>query len=240
MTGWVAIALDGGLWRGYLLSGDQVVKQVEGPDRAALIAQIGAGNTIVQIGEGAAHCLPTGILPSAGTSVPPLVQNAPPDVISALVRIWVAGVLSVREHWDGVICAMQGDVTHWLHVSANEVVSAQSFLTPRLRTVMKGAQAASETALGDTISRPERLAAHLRQAEVAGDFSAISGHLLGAELAAAKPYWLGQQVVLVSNEPEAHLSALKAQGTDVSAVDPASALEVGLGALGRAWGFATQ
>ena len=39
-------------------------------------------------------------------------------------------------------------------------------------------------AVTDSLSRPERLAAHLRSAEVTGNSAALSGHLVGAELAA--------------------------------------------------------
>ena len=37
----------------------------------------------------------------------------------------------IMSNWDGVICVIEGDVTHWVHVSAGEIVSFASFLTLR-------------------------------------------------------------------------------------------------------------
>jgi len=60
--------------------------------------------------------------------------------------------------------------------------------------------------LDDAISRPERLAARLFALRAEGllhglaDATArarLSGLLIGAELAATKPYWLGQQVAVI-------------------------------------------
>lgn len=87
-------------------------------------------------------------------------------------------------------------------------------LTPRLIADLGGAETPDMTALSDTLSRPERLAAQLRSAQVAGDAAAITGHLVGAELAAAKVYWLGQEVVLLGQGP--YYDALKVQGVLVT------------------------
>jgi hypothetical protein len=156
---------------------------------------------------------------------------------STLLRIAVAGALASRPHWDGVVCATQGDVTHWIHISADEAVSAQTVLTPRLVTALGGSASADADALADTLSRPERLAAHLRQAEIAGNRAAMTGHLLGAELAATRPYWLGQKVLVISATPAPHMTALEGQGVPSTALDPNDLVAPGLAALGRAIGL---
>ena len=79
------------------------------------------------------------------------------------------------------------------------------------------------------------LAAHLRSAEVTGRADAISGHLIGAELAAARPYWLGQSVVLIDGGASSagHAGALEAQGVPVSRYDPEVILSEALAVLGE-------
>ena len=64
---------------------------------------------------------------------------------------------------------------------------------------------------------PCRIAAHLRSAEVAQQPKAILCHLIGAELAAAKPYWLGQNIALLGASPlaDVYAQALAAQGLPV-------------------------
>jgi 2-dehydro-3-deoxygalactonokinase len=73
------------------------------------------------------------------------------------------------------------------------------------------------------MSKPETLAARLFRIraedlltgtapEVAR--AQLSGLLIGAELAAARPYWLGQQVTVIGDAPLAglYVAALEAQG----------------------------
>lgn len=237
MTDWIAVGpvQDGAL--GYALHRDRVVARATAATAGDVLAKLGPQQTVLRIGEGPASQIPTRVLPQEAVTLPVLEQRSPPDVVGAWVRLWVAGFLMTRENWDGVICVTEGDVTHWMHISADEIVSTQSFLTPRLRLALGGAVAVSETAVDDTISRPERLAARLRQAEVQGDGAAITGYLLGAELAATRPYWLGQQVALLSDRPDAHLAALRVQGVPVTAHDPADLIELGLAAWAATLGL---
>lgn len=190
---------------------------------------------VIEIGA-AAQPVPAPVLPRAGRAVPALTQDAPPDRVSGWVRISIAGFLADHPGWDGVICAQRDALSHWLHVSADEVVSCQSFLTPRLVTALGGAAQAIPEAVADSMSRPERVAAHLRVAELRGRAEAITGHLIGAELAAARPYWLGQQVALIGATPlmAAYAEALRAQGGPVSAAGAAKLLPKGLKALATA------
>jgi len=101
-------------------------------------------------------------------------------------------------------------------------------------TVLGGAAAPSDAALADSLSRPERLAAHLRQAEVAGDRAAMTGHLLGAELAATRVYWLGQEVVVIGARSKMYKTALAAQSVPVTSFAPEDLEAPAFAALGQA------
>lgn len=180
--------------------------------------------------------LPAPVLPADATSLPALRQVTPPDAISAWVRVWLAGFLDGRGDWDGVVCALHGDLSHWLHVSAKEIVSAQSFLSPRLIAALGGAEAPGDTALAEGLSRPERLASLLRIADLLGDGAAITGALIGAELAAARPYWLGRQVAVIGDTPllGAYAQALMLQGAPTERLHVDDVRPPGLAALARA------
>lgn len=220
---WAAIGGD----QSYVMQGDTLATD-----------QDATGAVVIRVGDAQPAALPAPLLPDGGTVLPGLSQDTPADVISAWVRIWIAGFLARQGPWDGVICALHGDVSHWLHISAVEVISSQSFLSPRLIHSLGGAQTADEQAAADSLSRPERLAAYLRVAEVSGQPTAITGHLIGAELAAARPYWLGQQVAVIGDSPliVAYRTAIETQGCPVSCHDSTDLIPAGLKALGAALG----
>jgi 2-dehydro-3-deoxygalactonokinase len=227
-TGVVAHAMRGATWQ----------SSAQAADEAGVLAGLGQGDgTVVRIGDGAPDTLPAPVLPKSGVRCPALTQDNPPDVIGAWVRIWIAGFLASRENWDGIICAQEGGISHWLHISADEVVSCQSFLTPRLNAALGGADRPDDSGLADSLSRPERLAAHLRAAEVAGASSALTGHLVGAELAAARVYWLGQQVAVIGDRL-GYAGALRAQGVPVEAAETEALEPLGLQVLGKRLGWA--
>ncbi len=220
------------------MRGASWLSSAQGSDETGALAALGHGEArLVRIGDGVPEAVPAPVLPKSGGGCPALTQQTPADVIGAWVRIWIAGFLASRENWDGIICAQEGGISHWLHVSADEVVSCQSFLTPRLNEALGAAAAPDEAALADSLSRPERLAAHLRAAEVAGNATALTGHLIGAELAAARPYWLGQQVAVIGDRL-GYAGALQAQGVPVEAADSGALEALGLQALGKRLGLA--
>ncbi|WP_277620928.1 2-dehydro-3-deoxygalactonokinase [Pseudophaeobacter leonis] len=81
------------------------------------------------------------------------------------------------------------------------------------------------------MSRPERLASRLAELQAtvqlqSGDNTEMAGklwgYLLGAELAAARPYWLGQNLALIAEDALAspYLAALSAQGLPVTRAQP--------------------
>ncbi|MEP2718641.1 2-dehydro-3-deoxygalactonokinase [Pseudophaeobacter sp.] len=149
----------------------------------------------------------------------------------------IAGFLALNPKWDGVIC-LPGAVTHWVQVSAAEVVSFQSTLTTGLHDALASSlsleQAWSESALveaaADTMSHPERLASRLAEISAAVHFTGASpeatgrlwGCLLGAELAAARPYWLGQNLAMIATDQLAapYLASFAAQGLPVTQAQP--------------------
>ncbi|MEP5760668.1 MAG: 2-dehydro-3-deoxygalactonokinase [Litoreibacter sp.] len=148
----------------------------------------------------------------------------------------IAGFLAGNQNFDGVIC-LPGTHTKWAHISAGEVVSFQTFMTGELFDLLScqsilrhsvgtredWSDAAFAEAVGDALSRPAALGANLFQLRasdllegrtLAANRARMSGLLIGMELAAAKPYWLGQEIALVG-EPhlnDLYASALTAQG----------------------------
>lgn len=238
MTVWAALGgVDGGV-RAIAMQGARVTARADAPDEAAALARLGAAPArILRIGEGSPARLPAPVLPAAGTDLPGFVQDSPPEVIGGWVRLWLAGFQALHPRWDGVICATDGDVRHWIHISADEAVSAQGVLTPRLIRALDGAAMPDMGAVADSLSRPERLAAHLYVAQVTGNAAAVSGHLIGAELAAARVYWLGQQVAVLAPPPAPVAAALQSQGVPCSVHDPETLLAPGLAAVGAALGL---
>ncbi|MDQ2094384.1 2-dehydro-3-deoxygalactonokinase [Rhodalgimonas zhirmunskyi] len=145
-----------------------------------------------------------------------LDQASPRAHLPAAARGLVADHAQAHPNWDGIVLLpgnVPGDPTHWVHLSAGEIISFQSSLTVRLNTALAGGTTPDMDALDATLSRPERLASHLASAELCKDADAILGHLLGAELASAKPYWLGQEIVLLGESPllPAYRAALLSQ-----------------------------
>ncbi len=185
---------------------------------------------------------PANLVPQADASQPNLhfltglSTTAPVGVLpGATARI--AGFLALNADWDGVIC-LPGTATHWALVSAGEVVEFQSFLTVDLFRMTVAAMGVSAqpnlseipAAAADTMSRPELLAARLAETKASQLLSSPSedclsariwGYLLGAELAASRSYWLGQNLALIADDSLAapYQAALQAQGLPVTLAD---------------------
>ncbi|TKA97847.1 2-dehydro-3-deoxygalactonokinase [Cereibacter changlensis] len=165
--------------------------------------------------------------------VPGLSQSQPADVMRG-EETQIAGALAWMRNFDGVLC-LPGTHSKWVQVSAGEVVSFQTCMTGELfallsiQSVLRHGigegwdEAAFQTALSDTLSRPERLASRLFSLRAEGLLAGLppatararlSGLLIGMELAATKPYWLGQPVALIGAEAlaQTYASALQTQG----------------------------
>lgn len=182
--------------------------------------------------------------------VPGLSQSTPADVMRG-EETQIAGFQAQFPKFDGIIC-LPGTHTKWAHVSAGEVVSFQSFMTGEMfallskHSVLKHSlrdgtwdNTAFDDALADTLSRPEKLASKLftlRAEDLLNGLDGgaakarLSGLLIGAELAAAKPYWLGQMVALIGDDglTDLYASALKTQGIIAQRTNPTDMTLAGL------------
>ncbi len=182
--------------------------------------------------------------------IPGIRQMSPPDVMRG-EETQIAGFLAQTDDWDGVIC-LPGTHTKWVHVSAGEVVSFQTFMTGEMFALLSGQsvlrhstgssgwdEAAFLAALETIQSTPETLAARLfsiradqlvHGTEAATLRARLSGLLIGAEIAAAKPYWLGQRVAVIGAEAvsKPYHAALAAQGVRPEQADATAMTLAGL------------
>lgn len=182
--------------------------------------------------------------------IPGIRQTDPADVMRG-EETQIAGFLANNPNWDGVIC-LPGTHTKWVHVSADEVVSFQTFMTGETFALLSKesvlrhsiapsgwSDAAFDEALDAILSKPEMLAARLFSLRAdqlvhgTDDVTLrarLSGLLIGAEIAAAKPYWLGQRVAMVGAEAVSapYMAALAAQGVAVERADAKAMTLAGL------------
>lgn len=163
-----------------------------------------------------------------------LKQDKPADVMRG-EETQIAGFLAANPSFDGVIC-LPGTHTKWARISAGEVVSFQTFMTGELFaclsdysvlrhsvTTKDWDDAAFSQAIDDALSKPESMAARLfslRAESLLNDLAPasararLSGLLLGAELAASRPYWLGLDIAIIGTKglSELYATALRQLG----------------------------
>jgi len=168
-------------------------------------------------------------------------QTKPADVMRG-EETQIAGFLAKSPGFDGVLC-LPGTHTKWVHISAGEIVSFRTFMSGEVfallsqQSVLRHSishdgwdSTAFEAGLSQAISRPESLAAEffsiratslLTDVTGAASRARLSGLLIGAELAAARPYWLGQHVALIGaqNLSDLYAQALKTQGLDAAVTE---------------------
>lgn len=184
--------------------------------------------------------------------VPGLSQTTPSADVMRGEETQIAGFIAQHPKFDGVLC-LPGTHSKWVHVSAEEVVSFQTCMTGELFGLLSEAsvlrhsvdtgeamdQGAFKDAVSDTISRPERLAQRLFSIRAENVMNAVdnaegrarlSGYLIGAELAATKPYWLGQEVAIAGAPDLArtYATALSTQGVEAAVYDAAPLTRAGL------------
>lgn len=229
MDRWIAQAGD----RAWEMRGAQMI----GPAPDGAPADMACG------GVGAPQRAVPALLPGApgyvappGGEVPVFVQSSPQGRLGCAVAK-AAGLLAERPDFDGVAC-ITGPRCHWLRISAGEAVAFQSSLTGRLIACFgtPDTGAGFDAALDRSLSRPQALAGDLAVAEQAGQGGAVTGHLVGADLAAARPWWLGMDVVVISEGAlgEAYLAGLSSQGLAPGRLDGDRALLAGLWAARQA------
>ncbi len=186
---------------------------------------------------------------------PGLRQMKPADVMRG-EETQIAGALALSPGFDGVMC-LPGTHSKWVHLSAGEVVSFQTYMTGELfallseHSVLRHGMAgegwddsAFDEALSDALSRPEKIAARLFALRAEGLVNGLSpaaararlsGLLIGIELAGARPYWLGQPVALIGAEKlsATYARALKAQGIEARLLPATTCTLAGLASLAR-------
>ncbi|MDG2405302.1 MAG: 2-dehydro-3-deoxygalactonokinase [Paracoccaceae bacterium] len=170
--------------------------------------------------------------------LPGIKQISPADVMRG-EETQIAGFLIMNPQYDGVLC-LPGTHSKWVHISAGDVISFQTFMTGELfallcnGSVLRHNVGASgwddemfKNAIDDAISRPAAIAAKLfalrAQSLIAtlppeAARARLSGLLIGLELAATRPYWLGTQVAVLGDTQvaQAYCKALTAQGSPVT------------------------
>jgi 2-dehydro-3-deoxygalactonokinase len=151
--------------------------------------------------------------------IPGIMQKSPPDVMRG-EETQIAGYLSKNPDFDGIIC-LPGTHTKWVHISAGEIVSFKTFMTGEIflslseHSILKSSVQSDGLdltsfleAFEDTYSNPALLSSKLfglRAADLLENTSSkllkskLSGYLIGSELAGAKSYWLGQNIVMIGN-----------------------------------------
>ena len=183
-----------------------------------------------------------------------LRQDNPADVMRG-EETQIRGFLSIFSNFDGIIC-LPGTHTKWVHVSAGEVISFRTFMSGELfdllskYSVLKHSVKSDgwddeefKSAVSESISNPQKIfsdffklrADHLlKQVEQSELRSKLSGYIIGAELAGAKPYWLGQNVVILGNDnlSKIYKTALEGQGIFAQEID---ATECTLNGLAQAF-----
>lgn len=188
--------------------------------------------------------------------IPGLSQTRPGADVMRGEETQIAGVLRLNPGFDGVIC-LPGTHSKWAHVSAGEVVSFQTFMTGELFALLSSQSVlrhgigagwddvAFDAGVSDALSHPERIGARLFALRAEGLLSGLSpdaararlsGLLVGMELAAARPYWLGQDVAIVGSAglAKSYTRALAAQGASPRALNGTECTLAGLAAaLGK-------
>ncbi len=166
--------------------------------------------------------------------VPGVKQQRPEDVMGQ-EALQIAAFLSQHPKFDGVVC-LPGPHSKWVRISAEEIVSFQTYLTGEMvdllsqRSALRRAVQSPDVdktefldAISEAMSRPQSVAAKLfglrashllsNQSLTQGK-SRLLGHLIGMELAGARPYWLGMDIAVIGAGPAGlvYADALEAQG----------------------------
>ncbi len=179
-----------------------------------------------------------------------LKQTDPPDVMRG-EETQIAGVLLGQPNFDGVIC-LPGTHSKWARVRAGEVQRFRTFMTGELfellstHSVLRHSLDATSwdgaafiEAITEAGREPQALMGRLfsiRAGSLLSDLSPavararLSGLLIGAELAGARPYWSEHPVVILGDGRQARLYAegLNALGRSAQLVDAPEVTRAGL------------
>lgn len=218
MSDWIGIIEDQTGARGWRFGSDSITP-ASGLSTDAVLAQLGEADVFVVAPARATQKVPAKLLPEGAFL--DMIDGA--SRLPAPLRLQLLGFQDEHPDWDGVVLLLTETHSYWCLLSARELVGFQAFLTPRLIAAMAAPATADAEATAETLSRPERLAAHLAAAE--HNPAAQTGHMIGAELGAARAWWLGQQVALIGPQAlaQSYAAGLTAQGVPCSKHDDPSA-----------------
>ncbi|MDP1670024.1 2-dehydro-3-deoxygalactonokinase [Phaeovulum sp.] len=181
--------------------------------------------------------------------LPDLVQPAPRLVLPAAHALRLAGCLAADPGFDGVIC-LPGPLSYWVETSAGEVISATAAFSGALAEALTASRwfapqppaadaidlAAFDADLPQTMSRPERMLRMLAEARALPPPAVrarLYAALIGADLAAARPWWLGRRLRVLGENAALYARALAAQGVPVTVGDAEAALIAGFALAAR-------
>ncbi|WP_319825540.1 2-dehydro-3-deoxygalactonokinase [Thalassovita sp.] len=228
MGEWIGMIEDQDGVRGWVFRDGKARSPATGLTADDILAQLDADDVLAVPASRHAQALPAKLLPDA-LPLLDLAQENPPARLSVAQRLQLAGYQAQHPDWDGVVVLLDARHSHWCLISAAELVGLQTFLTPRLIDALQAPSQADQPALLETLSRPERLAAHLALSEANPE--AITGHLIGAELGAARAWWLGQQVAVIGPVALANAYATGLASQGVPAITVRDTTPDGLAAL---------
>ncbi len=227
MSDWIGIIEDQTGARGWRFGVDSITT-ASGLSSDDILAQLGEADVFIIAPARATQKVPAKLLPDGAFL--DVIDGA--SRLPAPLRLLLLGFQDEHPEWDGVVLLLTETHSYWCLLSARELVGFQAFLTPRLIAALDAPAVADAKAVAETLSRPERLAAHLAASEHSP--SAQTGHLIGAEMGAARAWWLGQQVAILGPQDltRSYAAGLKAQGVPCAVHDDPSAR--GLYAVRRA------
>lgn len=206
---------------------------------------VGARQGWIEAPYASVPCAPPGVAqaiqPAAGDPrldvyiLPGVMQEDPADVMRG-EETQIGGFLSDQPDFDGVLC-LPGTHTKWVQVSAGEIVSFRTFMTGELFSLLSRQSVLRHSlteegwdgeafggAIEDAMTSPQFLTARLfslRAGSLLHGVSAatararLSGYLIGLELAGSRPYWLGQEVVIIGAHKVSNLYAEALSGAGV-------------------------
>ena len=182
--------------------------------------------------------------------LPGVSQATPPDVMRG-EETQIAGVLAADPGFDGVIC-LPGTHCKWAEISGGRIVSFRTFMTGEVfgllaeQSILRHSVGATDAdpaafaeAVSEGMSHPAEFAARLFRLRASSLLGAqdpatararLSGLLIGMELAAARRFWLGRQVVIVGETrlAERYAQALATLGVATAQLDPDKVTPAGL------------
>ena len=238
----------------------------QGPTRVLACGMVGSRQGWAEVPYAAAPCRPEALTPVpvaardprlAVAILPGIRQDRPLDVMRG-EETQIAGFLAAVPAFDGVLC-LPGSHTKWAEISAGEIVGFRSAMTGEIFAALASAtvlrhsvgpgwdDTAFAEAVSDGLSRPEMLAARLFSIRAEGLLAGLSpaaatarlsGLLIGAELAAMRPFWLGRDIALIG-APDLcgrYAAALSLQGVAPRQAEGGAMVLAGLAACQRAQG----